>query len=197
MSTAYKILYTILYPIYNALYWPHYIGKENFPEGACIVCANHSSMCDPFWVAFALGRKDSLHFMAKKELFKIPILNWILKKAGVFGIDRGNADVEAIKTAIKYLKNGEKIMMFPEGTRISSDDKAAAKTGAIMLASRTEVPIVPCYIPRKKRLFSRMKIVVGKPYKIARVRGTSEAYSQYDDELMEKIIALSQEEEAK
>lgn len=74
-----------------------------------------------------------------------PFIGWVLKHGGIFGVKRGKADVAAIKTAMKYLKDGELLLMFPEGTRHQDGEFGDAKTGAAMLALRTGVPIVPIY----------------------------------------------------
>lgn len=165
-------------------------GRENIPEGGAVICANHSSLKDPVALAFAMSLKHHPRFMAKIELMRVPILGFLLKKGGIFGVNRGNSDITAIKTAMKLLKDGEKVVIFPEGTRVESADASAAKTGAIMLASKVGVPILPVYIPRTKRLFKKIEVVIGKPYTIEKLKGGSEAYSVYARELMQKIEEL-------
>lgn len=188
MSAAYKIVYAILWPVFR-LVWPRRVfGRENILDGASIICANHSALTDPLLIAFAFGRKRMIHFMAKAELSRIPVLSWILQKCGVFFVRRGEADVGAIRTAMRYLKNGERVMMFPEGTRVSSEEGGAAKRGAVSLASRLGVPIIPVYIPRVKRPLRRMDIRIGEAYYIEKsARAELESSSE---ELMARISAL-------
>ena len=121
-----------------------------------------------------------------------PIFGWILKPGGFFGVKRGEADIGAIKTAMKYLKNGELLLIFPEGTRHQDGDFGDAKTGAAMLATRTGVPIVPIYIPAEKRWFRWNQVVIGEPYQpvIAGKRGTPEEYRAIANEVMARIEAL-------
>jgi 1-acyl-sn-glycerol-3-phosphate acyltransferase len=139
---AYIVLYifkTVLYPLKTK-------GRENIPEGPAMVCANHSSYTDPIMISYAFGLPNILHFMAKIELFRIPLLGRYIKAMGSFGVDRGTNDMNAVRTAMKYIKSGEKVMIFPEGTRVLEEDAAAGKIGAVRIAMRLNVPIVPVYI---------------------------------------------------
>lgn len=187
MSTGYKIVYHVLWPIVRLLYPCRYHGRENIVEGACIICANHSTYVDPLIVAFGFSRQ-MIHFMAKYELSTVPVLGFILKKCGVFFVKRGESDIGAVRAALRYLKNGERIMMFPEGTRVSSDDSVAAKSGAIHIAAKLGVPIIPVHIPRNKRLFHRMEIHIGQAYTVPKL-----SHGEYDacaQELMDRINSL-------
>jgi len=192
MKGFYRLWCILVYPFFRVVHKVHTTGRENIPVGPALICANHSSYSDPVILAFAFGMNNFMRFMAKIELMRIPVLGYLLKIAGIFGVDRGNADVNAVKTAMKTLKSGDKVVIFPEGTRIGENEDSSAKTGAIMLASKTGVPIVPVFIPREKRLFHKVDVVIGKPYMVEKVRGSSEVYSVYANELMKKIEALKQ-----
>lgn len=188
MNRIYKISYYVLYLLRMILYPMRFTGRENAPEGAAIVCANHSSYIDPILLAFAFGPKHYLRFMAKIELFQNKFLSWLIRTYGGFPIDRGNSDITAIRTAMKILRDGGKVMMFPEGTRVSEDDAVAGKSGAVRLAMKLKVPIVPVYITRGKKLFHRTEIHIGPPYMI-----DASASAEFDvlaGQLMEKIYAL-------
>ena len=105
----------------------------------------------------------------------------------------GKADVAAIKTAMKYLKDGELLLMFPEGTRHQDGEFGDAKTGAAMLALRTGVPIVPIYLPAEKKWFRWNPVVFGEAYYPKAPEGrkpTPEDYHAVADDLMERIEAL-------
>ncbi len=190
MRFIYSLYYILVFPLFSLMHRVSVKGRENIPEGGVLICANHSSLRDPIVLAFALGFKYHPRFMAKIELMRMPILGFLLKKAGIFGVNRGHSDITAIKTAMKLLKDGEKVVIFPEGTRVESADEASAKTGAIMLASKVGVPILPVYIPRRKKPFRKIDVVIGKPYYIEKIKGGSEAYSVYARELMQKIEEL-------
>ncbi len=193
----YTFLYALTWPIFHTLLPIKVSGREHIPEGAVLVCGNHSSYADPFMLAYAFRNRIQVHFMAKIELRRIPVLGWYLQKMGTFFVNRGASDSSAIKQAIRYLRSGEKVMMFPEGTRVRPEEKAAGKTGAAMLAVRTGVPILPVYIASRKRLFSPNPVIIGKPYMPTLPEGVSgpEGYQLVVAELMAKIRAL--EEQAK
>ena len=189
----YKLFYNILAPLYRLTHFVSIKGSEKVPEGAAIVCANHSHALDFLLMAMAVKKKNFLHFMAKSELLKDPVLRWAINKAGSFCVNRASSDLAAVRTSMRYLKSGEKIGIFPEGTRVDSADAVEAKRGAVVLAARCKVPIVPVYIPRKKKLFQRVSIVVGDPYMIeAAPRGASEEYNIASQELMRRIEALGE-----
>ena len=193
MRFWYALAYVLCRLVFAIPYPMRYIGRENIPEGAVIVCANHSRSLDPFLVAFALKLRRYPKFMAKKELFETPALRWALTHIGVFPVDRGNMDLNATRTAIKYLKSGEIIMIFPEGTRVSPDESVAAKTGAIKLAEKHGVPILPIGLPLEAKPLRRGKVIIGKPYYIPPGKRTAADYQALSDELMQEIYNLRQE----
>ena len=160
-----------------------------------MICANHSHALDPFLIAHSMGPRCWIHYMGKAELFRIPVVGSILRAIGMFPVDRQGGGAMAIKGAMKFLKDGEKVGMFPEGTRVHSEEESEAKTGAVRLAARLEVPIVPVYLPRKKRKFRRNRIVIGAPYIVELDRkATSEEVERRAAEMMEKIRLLGETE---
>lgn len=192
----FKIFYAIAWPFFNLVHPGKVSGREKVPEGPVLLCGNHTRYADPLFILFAMGRKDHPYIMAKAELLRYPILGWILKKAGVFGVDRGKSDVKAIKEAIRVLKSGHKLLLFPEGTRIKSGESQGAKTGAAMLALRTGVPIVPIWMPAKKRWFGRTPVVFGEAYypeMADGVKPTPEDYRRVADDLLARIMALGEQ----
>lgn len=194
MNKVYAVLYPILFFFFSIVHPNRCIGRKNLPEGGALLCGNHTTMSDPIYVVCAVGHRPQCRVMAKAELMKIPVLGWLLKKAGIIGVSRGKADVGAIKEAMRALKNGEKLLMFPEGTRVEEGGEGAAHAGAAMLAARTGVPVMPIYIPRKKRWFRRTTIVFGEPYypDFPGKRPTPEDYARISAELMERIYALKE-----
>lgn len=190
----FHVLYAILWPILNFFHPIRAIGRENIPEGPVVICPNHTTIGDPFYVVFAFGRKYPMRAMAKIQIMRVPFIGWILGKAGVFGVDRGHADMKAVKTALRLLKNGNKLLMFPEGTRVHEGEDVAAKTGAAMFATRTNVPLMPVYIQPKKKLFSRNVVVIGKPYmpKYGGRKPTADELDAITGDLMDRIHALGE-----
>ena len=168
-SLFYQFIYRVVWPFFSLFHPIRVIGRENIPEGGAVICPNHSALCDPVMACFAFTHRYQLHPMAKAEVRKVPVLGKLLEWGGVIFVDRGSADVHAIKSALRILKEGQKLLLFPEGTRIRNGvDKygkpAVAHTGAAMLASRTGVPLIPMYIPEEKPWFRPTTVVIGKPF---------------------------------
>ncbi len=200
MKVLFTIVWCILAPFFGFVHPCRLIGRERLPAEGGLFCANHTGMSDPLCLLLALGAKWNLHVMAKAELMRIPILGWILKQIGIFGIERGKSDVGAIKTAMKFLKNGESVLIFPEGTRIKNGvdkdgNESEAKAGAAMLAVRTGAWMIPVFIPEKKRWFRVTKIVIGEPYKpfTESRKGSAEEYQQIAEDLMDRIHTLEEQ----
>ena len=192
MDRFYCFLYTVIFPFFQLFHPVRAVGRENIPEGAAIICPNHTAASDPFFAVFAFQRKHPMRAMAKIEIMRVPFIGWLLGKAGVFAVDRSSADVSAVKKSMRFLKEGKKLMMFPEGTRVGEGENVAAKAGAAMLSTRLHVPIIPVYIPAKKRWFRPTTVVIGQPYQpeVAGKRGTPEEYRAIAGDLMERIRQL-------
>ena len=169
-------------------------GRKNIPEGAAVVCCNHSAFSDPIYLIGYARRRDPMRIMAKQELMDIPFLGWLYLKLGAIPLDRGGNDLVAIKTAMKTLREGTKLVIFPEGTRIRKGKKSEPHSGAAMLAIRTGTPVLPCYVTAKKRPFCRINVVYGKPYmpETTCPKPGNEELQKISEELMEKIYALGE-----
>lgn len=190
---SYHLLYILLYPLVHLLYPIRVRHSERLPDGPMVLCAPHSSMLDPIFLMMAMTIKRFPRFMAKKELRSVPFVGWVLKRIGVIFVDRGIADIASIRAALGVLKSGGIVGIFPEGTRVQEDHASAAKSGAIMLASRTGAALQPVWMPRKKRIFRPVEIVFGEPYTLPRLSGGSEAYHVYAEDLMRRIGLLGKE----
>ncbi len=189
---------------YRIIYWPvrivmglwhpvvHISGRENIPAGGALICGNHSSYSDPLWAIFAMHEKKPFKIMAKASLLKIPLLGWFLKAYGVFGVHRGENDIGAIKTSMKILSSGEKMLMYPEGTRCPRGQRKPGKTGAVMLAARCGVPLLPLFVTNDKKPFRPLHLVIGEPItpEYAGRRPTSEELRRETDRLMDTIYRL-------
>ena len=191
----YSLAYIVLWPVIHLLFLPSVRGRERIPQGNAVFCCNHSSNWDPLLIMITAGYGHQLFALAKAEISHWPVVGWILKTAGMIFVDRGKEDIGAIKSALKYLKGGRQILIFPEGTRVSEEESAAAKGGVSMLAVRTGSPIVPIYLDSQKKLFHRTHIVFGEPYmpQIAGKKGTAEEYQKIADEALRRIYALREE----
>ncbi|MGM9593206.1 MAG: lysophospholipid acyltransferase family protein [Candidatus Onthomonas sp.] len=187
----YHIVYSVAFIAYRLIYGLKVIGRENIPDGPAVICPRHCTAIDPPMVYFGLGRKHFPRTIAKQELLEIPVLGRILYNIGLFGVRRGENDMAPIKNGLRCLKEGSKLIIFPEGTRVREGEKVQAQTGAIMFALKTGAPLVPVYLTRAKK-FHKMTMVFGEPYypQIAGKRATPEENRRLADELLEKIYAL-------
>ena len=187
----YRLVYSLLRPIGWLLYPQQFVGRENVPEGAAIFCAPHSNIADPILISFALGRKTYVHHLAKAESKSTFLFGWLMRKAGSIFVKRGERDIDSFKKCMRVLKAGEKLIVFPEGTRVHGDAVVKPKSGVIHMAARLHVPIVPVYLPRDKKLFHRVPTIIGKPY-YPEVTDHGD-YDRLSEELMERIWALKPE----
>ncbi|MBR5559478.1 MAG: 1-acyl-sn-glycerol-3-phosphate acyltransferase [Oscillospiraceae bacterium] len=163
----YWILKAIFGPLFRLMFHLEFYGQENIPEkGGYILVSNHRSGYDPLFLS--VGSPKHVHYMAKQELIELPIIGWIIKKAGGFGVSRGTGDTGAVDTAVNYLKNGEIVGIFPEGTRSRTGKPLRPKSGVAHIAKMSGADILPCCVSinGKCRLGCTIKVRYGKliPY---------------------------------
>ncbi len=195
MNKFYSIIYSILWVLAGILFPWRAVNQNRVPkEGGVVICANHTSFLDPILVLMAATKKRQIHVVAKAELFKIPVLNWILKGIEMIPVKRGASDISAFKECLRVLRNGELLLIFPEGTRVKEGQEAEAHPGAIVMAARSNVPVMPVYIGKKKRLFRKTDVIFGEPYMLQFEgrKPTPEESQRMTRELMEKIVALGE-----
>jgi 1-acyl-sn-glycerol-3-phosphate acyltransferase len=157
----YSICRSLLRIIYAILFRFEASGLENIPStGPVVLCSNHLSLLDPTTVGTKVDRK--VHYMAKAELFNIPLFGPFIKTLGAFPVKRGGVSKEAIRTAINLLKEGKVMGIFPEGSR-SAGDNSAGKKGAAMIALRSGAAVIPVAIIGKYKVFRKIRIKYGKP----------------------------------
>lgn len=186
------MFYNVMAGLVKIFLFPFYrikvFGKENIPEGkGIIVCANHWSNLDPFFLAISLPIK--FNFMAKKELFEIPVLRGILSKAGVFPVDRQGSDIKSLRHAMSVIKDGKTLGIFPEGTRVKEVNRENMHEGVGFIALKSYADILPVEIITSYRLFSKVEIHVKEPIKIETYSGlkNKEAMNRISDDVFEKI----------
>jgi 1-acyl-sn-glycerol-3-phosphate acyltransferase len=173
------------------------INKNNIPnKGAALLCANHTSELDMFFIGIRIKRW--VHYIAKEELFKNPVMGLILKKLGAFPVKRGKGDVGAIRNVFKLLEEGHIVGIFPEGTRLKGKvrDKTKIKPGAALIAINSSVPIIPVAVDWNRRLFSRVKIIIGEPFNLDIDKGkkyTSKEMVEISSGIMDKVYSLMED----
>ena len=193
-NKVYAVLYPIIWIFMKILHPWKAIGAENIPEGPAVICGNHTTVGDPLYVVCGMSSKRQTHVMAKAEIMKWPVIGFLLKKAGIIGVNRGKSDMAAVKECLRVLRNGEKLLMFPEGTRVKEGKVSEAQTGAAMLATRTNSPLVPVYIQPKKRRFRKTTVVFGSPYypEFEGRKPSADDYQRIADDLLVRVRALGE-----
>lgn len=160
----YQFIRLILLFVFKVFFRIKVSGKENIPKkGGAIIMSNHISAFDPPLLAAVFNRP--LRFMAKKELFENPFLRFVLYLAEAFPVDRAKTDIRAVKKALSVLKKGELLGLFPEGTRRPEGNLGRPKAGSVMLAVKSELPILPVGIKNIKKN-GRITIKIGKPFRM-------------------------------
>ncbi|MDH6671848.1 lysophospholipid acyltransferase family protein [Paenibacillus glucanolyticus] len=172
--------------LFAILYRFESVGVHNIPsEGGVLICSNHISIRDPISVGIHVKRQ--VKFMAKAELFKIPVFGWLVRQLGAFPVKRGGVSKDSIKMALTILRSGEIMGIFPEGTRNS--DATAAKRGAASFALRSGATVIPAAIIGDYKLFRKVKIIYGAPVDLSQFEGdkSPEALDAATGMIMAKI----------
>lgn len=166
-------------------------GQHHIPsDGGVILCANHISYFDPPIVGSPVNRK--VHYMAKEELFRIPIFGWLIRQFGAFPVKRGGVSRESIRHSIRLLKSGQMMGVFPEGSRNAG---GMGKKGAASLALKSNAVVIPVGIVGSYRIFTKMKVVYGKPVDLSEFAedGSSLALEQATAKIMAAIQTILHE----
>lgn len=149
--------------IYFKLFYKWKItGAENIPKsGPVIVISNHTSNFDPLAVACSLERQ--VHFMAKEELYKVPIVGRIINNLGTFPVKRGGNDLRAVKKGLEILKSQKILGIFPEGTRSLTGEIRKGLPGAALFALKTDAKVIPVGIVSEYKWFKPLLVNIGLP----------------------------------
>ena len=198
------VWYRVLRPVFTVIFrtiWPlRVVGVEHVPkEGAGVVVSNHRSMIDPFVVSYGAHRLVS--FMAKEELFGVFFVGLLIRKLGGFPVDRSRQDASSLRVALSVLKGGELLGMFPEGTRSTTGEMLEMRTGAVRLAAKAGVPIIPAAVvntqsalpPGKLIRLARIEVHFGPAFDITELyekHEKGEATQMALEMLKERIEAL-------
>ena len=189
--------HTIVAPLIRFFQRIKRYGLENIPkEGGIIISANHIAAKDVVLIAAACPRQ--IRFVAKKELFKVPVIGWLIKKLGAIKLDRGGGDVGAIKTTINLAKGGDIVSIFPQGHRFPGVDPATTpiKHGVGMIAYHSGADVLPVCIVTKKdkyHLFGRIEIHFGKPIpnsELGFTEGTRDEYKAATEKIFAETLKI-------
>ena len=173
------------------------VGKENVPkDGAVIFCGNHRTYLDPPAIVVTAGRH--MRFMAKEELRKNPLFAFLGFVFDGIYVKRDAKDITAMKEAMKTLKDGGCVGLFPEGTRNGLEkNDGKMKSGACYMALKTNAKIVPIGIQGEAKPFKRTTLVYGEPIDFSEkynIKEDKEAADKATEELKEAIVALTKVE---
>lgn len=197
MTKFYRGIYALFARPLRALFRIRVVNPEKMPaEGGCILCANHTSMLDVLILSAGLHRQ--IRYMAKKELFRIPLLKGLITALGAYPVNRGGADVSSIKRTISMLEEGELIGIFPQGTRRPGVDPAATpvKNGVGMIAWHAHASVIPAFIRTKGnrvRFLHRTELILGDPIpfdSLGFTGGGSAQYSAVTERIFCDVCAL-------
>jgi len=184
------------WPVIRGLFRERVRGLENLPEGGFVLAPNHVSNLDPWPLGIPLWPQRQLNWMAKSELYK-PVIGTLISWGGAFPVRRGTGDEEAIETAVERVKDGEVVVIFPEGTRqrkgLVKRRQARPRTGAARVALRAGAPLVPAAIGGTDRLLrlGPLSVAYGPPVDLAGLEGDErEAAREATARLMTDIDKL-------
>ncbi len=193
----YNFVYKYLGPFFRWLFRLEVVGSENEPlEGGLLACPNHISNWDVIILAISLHRP--VHFFAKAELFRIPLLKQLVSSLGAFPASRGTADLGALKKTIGLLKDGNIVGFYPQGTRHPGVDPRTTevKHGVAMITHRSGAPVLPVYINTKNNKilpFRKVKVTLGKiitTEELEMEKGGKEEYERVSKIIFSKITDL-------
>ena len=190
-------LYTITRWILNIVFFKifhlHVEGRENIPvKGAVIVAPNHKSNWDPPLIGVAFSNRV-VHYMAKEELFKNPIAAWILTMFGTFPVKRGSGDGSAVMRAVRELRKGYPVGIFPEGTRIKREGLGRFHSGMASIAMIEGSDILPVAVvgslnmPHPKQ---HPAVLIGKIIHVEKQKPTKESIQALNEKVKSAIEQL-------
>lgn len=179
----------LVVPIYWLFLPFRFIGNRKVPDGAYIYVGNHFRVWDIVFPACTTW--ETVHYLAKRDVLKMPVIGAICRRVGVISVNRDGDDLRAVMESMKCLKNGEKIVIFPEGTRNKSEEELLPfKGGAALLSIKTRTPVVPIMQCKKSRPFRLNPILIGDPIEFTEYydrKLTSADYEEADRKLREHM----------
>ena len=194
---SYRFFYYTLGWIIRFFHRIKVTGRENVPRsGGFVLCSNHIAILDIFSIGASVPRP--INFLAKRELFKVPVLSFLIRSAGAIPLERTKTDLGAIRRSVELAANGNLVAIFPQGHRQPGKNPADTefKSGVALVAYRAGVPIIPICIRmkgQKYRIFRRTEIIIGKPLNqedLGLQKGGSEEYREAAARVFGEICRL-------
>ncbi len=194
MSRLYKTVRMLIQPLVRIMFRIRCVGLENIPkDGPFMLCCNHTSVTDVFLLVALCPRQ--INFMAKKELFKNPILRTVISAFGAFPVDRGGRDISAIRRSCAVIKEGKVLGIFPEGKRYITGPMREVKPGCSFVAIKTGADVLPVSIYKEGKTHPLRRVTVrfGQVVKNADLcdsKATKESISLVSDKIFKHITEL-------
>lgn len=188
-----RVSHKFLHLLFRFIWTLKVTGLDNVPRtGPVIIAFNHISWWDGPVAIFGLGFTRYLRFPGKAELFNVPILGWFLKAVGMFPLNRGRSDVQAIRTAVEVIREGGSLGLFPEGTRSKTGAIGRPKAGVGFLARETGAPVVPARLLNTDKLFRfyPLEVRFGSPITFEGGAGDRAQCQDFAQKVMDRIAVL-------
>ena len=198
----YGAIYKLLAAPLRGMFRVRVSHPERLPEDrGCLLCANHTSMADV--VVISTGIHRQVRYMAKKEIFAVPLVGPLLKALGAYPVDRGGADATSVRKTLRFIEEGQLVGMFPQGTRRPKVDPATTpiKAGAGMIAYHAKCDVIPVFIRAKNnqvRFFRKTELLIGAPIPYEELcfsEGGMKEYTAATQVIFDRICALGREAE--
>ena len=190
-----NFLRVLVIPVYWLLKPFRFYGNRKVKDGACVYICNHFGMLDPAYPACTTW--EGIHFIAKTEVNKMPLIGFLFRKVKGISVNRDGNDVRALLDCFKCLKNGEKICIFPEGTRNKTGvELQPFRHGAAAIAIKAKVPIVPMMLYKKPTYFRVAHVLMGEPIELTEYydkKLTETDYEEADQKLYNIMLDLRRE----
>ena len=190
-----NFLRVLVIPVYWLLKPFRFYGNRKVKDGACVYICNHFGMLDPAYPACTTW--EGIHFIAKTEVNKMPLIGFLFRKVKGISVNRDGNDVRALLDCFKCLKNGEKICIFPEGTRNKTGvELQPFRHGAAAIAIKAKVPIVPMMLYKKPKYFRVAHVLRGEPIELTEYydkKLTETDYEEADQKLYNIMLDLRRE----
>lgn len=195
----YYLLITQIYRLFFKFFHRFEISNlEYLPEDGCILAANHVSFHDP--PAIGANVPGHIYYLARSTLWDSKIFGWFLNRLYCLPVDRDRPDMAGLKRMITAVRSGQRVLMFPEGSRSVDGKLQPAQPGMGLVVAKTAAPVVPIRIfgtyeafpkGKKPRLFVPIQVVIGKPLYFDDLKGSRENYARISNEIMAAIAALT------
>ncbi len=187
-----NVLRCVIVPFFYIFKPFRFYGNKKIKDGAAVLVCNHYTLLDIVYPGVLTW--EGVHFVSKKENLSVPILNAVMRKVKTLIANRDGNDVRVLLDSLKCLKNGDKIVIFPEGTRNKTDEPMLEfHHGAAVMAIKGKAPIIPVVIYKKPRFFRMTHVIVGEPIELTEYydrKLSEEEFAEADNKIRDKMLEL-------